>query len=158
MRLEIEVATTDHADVLTELVNELLDEIMTLTGNRYFHVNYQDTMTQAQSWIANGSYVAFFAKDAQSESILGFLSLYESYALYAGGAYGTIPEFYVRPPYRSIGIGRQLLEKASDVGKSKGWKQLEVITPPIPPYEKTLQFYENNGFHVTGGKKLKLLL
>jgi GNAT superfamily N-acetyltransferase len=84
--------------------------------------------------------------------------LCESHALYAEGAFGTIPELYVRPEYRSQGLGRSLLSQAMAFGSSRGWKRLEVATPPLPEFDRTLAFYEREGFAVTGGRKLKLLL
>jgi len=43
-------------------------------------------------------------------------------------------------------------------GASKGWTRLEVTTPPLPAFERTLAFYEREGFAITGGRKLKTLL
>ena len=45
-------------------------------------------------------YFVFVARDGIGSAV-GFVTLYESYALYAEGAFGTIPELYVRPAYRS---------------------------------------------------------
>ena len=81
--------------------------------------------------------------------------MYESYALYAEGAYGTIPELYVKPEYRSLNIGKLLLEKVKEFSMSKNWKRLEVTTPPLPEFNRTLSFYENNNFKIAGGRKLK---
>lgn len=81
--------------------------------------------------------------------------MYESYALYAEGAYGTIPELYIRPEYRSLNIGKYLLEKTKKFATSKNWKRLEVTTPPLPQFDRTLSFYENNSFEIAGGRKLK---
>jgi hypothetical protein len=33
-----------------------------------------------------------------------------------------------------------------------------VTTPPLPPFEKTLAFYEREGFAIAGGRKLKVAL
>ena len=84
------------------------------------------------------------------------MSLYESYALYSEGAYGTIPELYVRSGYRSKNIGKKLLECAMKFAKGKGWQRLEVTTPPLPQFDKTLSFYKTNGFEISGGRKLKV--
>jgi GNAT superfamily N-acetyltransferase len=79
-----------------------------------------------------------------------------SYALYTEGAYGTIPEFYVRPAHRSNGVGTALLSEAKRVGQAKGWRRLEVTTPPLPQFERTLAFYQREGFSISGGRKLKM--
>jgi GNAT superfamily N-acetyltransferase len=86
---------------------------------------------------------------------LGFLALYDSYALYTEGAFGTIPEFFVRPAHRSMGVGTALLTEANRLGRRKGWRRLEVITPPLPQFERTLAFYQRHGFSISGGRKLK---
>jgi len=86
----------------------------------------------------------------------GLLALYESYALYAAGIYGMIPEYYVRPAHRSQGVGAALLGQARLVGKSRGWRRLEVTTPPLPQFDRALSFYRREGFVISGGRKLTL--
>ena len=44
-----------------------------------------------------GIYSVFIASDTSKNIDIGLAALYESHALYAEGAFGTIPEFYVRP-------------------------------------------------------------
>ena len=96
----------------------------------------------------------FIARDDSLRGI-GFVALIESQALYAEGVFGTIPEFYVRPEYRSINVGRQLMSQAKSFAESRGWKRLEVTTPPLPQFDKTLAFYQREGFTISGGRKLK---
>jgi GNAT superfamily N-acetyltransferase len=55
-------------------------------------------------------------------------------------------------------VGEQLLHTAEGYGRERGWKRLEVTTPPLPEFERTIRFYEEQGFTVTGGKKLKISL
>ena len=95
---------------------------------------------------------------ARTEAVLGFIALYESHAVYAGGAFGTISELYVLPAARDRGIGRGLIEAARALARERGWKRLEVTTPPLPQFQRTLDFYHRLGFDVTGGRKLKMLL
>jgi GNAT superfamily N-acetyltransferase len=78
--------------------------------------------------------------------------------LYTEGAFGTIPEFFVRPVNRSKGIGAALLTEVKRVGSTKGWRRLEVTTPPLPQFERTLAFYERQGFSISGGRKMKVEL
>ena len=158
MNVHIEIATPEDAEPLTELVNELLEEIMKLTGNNYFNIDRNGTSARAQTFIEKGSYFAFIARNTKTAQDLGFITLSECYALYTEGIFGTIPELFVKQEHRTKGIGNMLIKKAVQFAKSKGWARLEVTTPPIPPFEETLQFYETHGFSVTGGKKLKLPL
>lgn len=74
------------------------------------------------------------------------------------GAFGTIPEIFVRLEFRSQNVGMRLVEQAKSFGSSRGWKRLEVTTPPLPEFDKTLAFYEREEFVITGGRKLKVLL
>jgi hypothetical protein len=51
-----------------------------------------------------------------------------------------------------------LLSEAKRLGQEKGWTRLEVITPPLPQFDRTMAFYEREGFSISGGRKLKLEL
>jgi hypothetical protein len=50
------------------------------------------------------------------------------------------------------------MQAAKEYGRGKGWKRLEVTTPPLPEFDRTFHFYETHGFDVAGGKKMKVLL
>jgi GNAT superfamily N-acetyltransferase len=152
--ITIEKATSDHAPAISILVGELLKEIMDTIGVEAFNFNLEETTERLRDFIDTEKYFVFIAQDS-NEDILGFISLYESYALYAEGAFGTIPELYVRPAHRSKRIGSLLLSETRLFGATRGWKRLEVTTPPLPQFEKTLAFYEREGFEISGGRKLK---
>jgi len=139
------------------MVGELLEEIMQTIGEQVFAFSFSDTASRLEEFIAREKYFVFIARCRQGNPA-GFIALYESYALYAEGAFGTIPELYVRPEYRNAGLGRRLVSDAKAFGASRGWKRLEVTTPPLPEFGLTLAFYEREGFEVTGGRKMKVLL
>ncbi|MCK5810632.1 MAG: GNAT family N-acetyltransferase [Cocleimonas sp.] len=139
------------------MVGELLDEIMQATKEPAFTFHQDETLKRIKILLKEDKYWVFIALDNNNVPI-GFVSLYESYALYAEGAYGTLPELYVRANYRSQNIGKELLDKAIAFAQQKHWKRLEVTTPPIPEFSRTLQFYRENSFQITGGRKLKLTL
>jgi len=143
----------DYYD-LSLMVGELLNEIMQKIDAPVFNYNQVETEKREKSLIEKGKYWVFLAKDKISERNIGFVSLYESYALYSEGEYGRIPELYVRPEYRSESVGLMLLNKASKFAISKNWERLEVTTPPLPEFERTLNFYQKNGFLISGGRKL----
>lgn len=149
------IQSSDYED-LSCMVGELLNEIMDKINLKTFNYNAEETKARARELISKEKYWVFIAKDLESDENIGFVSLYESYALYPEGAYGTIPELFGRPNWRSGTIGRKLLQKAIGFGASKGWKRLEVTTPPLPEFDKTLSFYQVNGFEISGGRKLKI--
>ena len=67
-----------------------------------------------------------------------------------------MPELYVKKDWRSQSIGQKLLVKVTAFAKEKNWQRIEVTTPPLPEFERTLRFYQKNGFEITGGRKLKM--
>ncbi|HSF69525.1 MAG TPA: GNAT family N-acetyltransferase [Nitrospira sp.] len=154
MPVRIIRAEPAHAAVIAQLVGELLQEIMTAIGANVFSFGLSDTETRVRTWLSNGSYTVFLACTDRNE-VMGFLAVYESYALYAEGAFGTIPELYVRPRFRSQGVGARLLAEARQFAMSRGWTRLEVTTPPLPQFERTLAFYERHNFSISGGRKMK---
>lgn len=155
--ITIHKATTNHAHDVAIMVGELLHEIMNAIGIQAFHFDLAETTARLTDFIWHEKYFVFIARDKEAGAV-GFISLYESYALYAEGAFGTIPELYVRPEFRSQDIGHRLVEQAKAFGKSRSWKRLEVTTPPLPQFDRTLSFYERDGFAITGGRKLKVTL
>ncbi|MBV2089364.1 MAG: GNAT family N-acetyltransferase [Candidatus Thiodiazotropha sp. (ex Ctena orbiculata)] len=153
--ITIHTATVNDVQKVAMLVDELLTEITHAIGVQAFNYDLEVTSLKLKDLIEQKNYFVFVARNEQSESI-GLLTLYESYALYAGGTFGTIPELYVRPDYRSNKVGLRLLSHAKEFADSKGWSRLEVTTPPLPQFDKTLAFYVREGFSITGGRKLKM--
>lgn len=149
-------AAADAADIAS-LVGELLQEIMTAIGSRVFNFALDETMQRLRDFVDREKYFVFVARDGDGNAI-AFVALHECYALYAEGAFGTIPELYVRPDWRSRQVGTRLLEQARAFGRARGWTRLEVTTPPLPCFDRTLAFYEREGFAITGGRKLKIAL
>lgn len=156
MMLHIARADTHDAEAIATMVGELLHDIMAAVNDKVFGFDHADTVDRARAWIKKDLYTVLLA--TLDSKPVGFLALYESYALYTEGVYGTIPEFYVRSAYRSQGIGSALLVEAKAIGHQRRWKRLEVTTPPLPQFDRTLSFYERNGFTISGGRKLKLIL
>jgi len=153
MNIQIIKATKKDSLDLSVMTGELLQEIMDKINIKAFNFNQKETQKRAEELISKELYFVFIAKDKNKS--IGFISMYESYALYAEGAYGTIPELYIKKEYRSVNIGKLLLEKAKEFAISKKWKRLEVTTPPLPQFDRTLSFYEDNSFEIAGGRKLK---
>lgn len=127
------------------MVGELLNEIMSAIGVQAFNFNLNETTDRLRDFIEREKYFMFVARGEDAGAV-GFVALYESHALYAEGAFGTIPELFVRPEFRSQNVGLHLVEQAKFFGNSLGWKRLEVTTPPLPQFDKTLAFYGARGF------------
>ena len=155
--ITIETATPGDSHEIAVMVGELLSEIMNAIGVQTFNFDQEETTDRLRDFLNREKYFVFIARDEVGKNV-GFLALYESHALYAEGAFGTIPELYVRPEYRSNNIGFHLVSRAKSFGASRGWKRLEVTTPPLPQFDKTLAFYEREGFAIAGGRKLKVAL
>lgn len=153
----IQQATANDAQDVAVMVGELLADIMKAIGVQAFNFDLAETVSRLASFLEQGKYFVFVARTSDGDAA-GFIALYESYALYAEGAFGTIPELYVRPAFRSHGLGLRLVAQAKAFGASRSWTRLEVTTPPLPQFDRTLAFYEREGFSITGGRKLKVSL
>ena len=100
---------------------------------------------------ADGGAVHAFLAREDGEPV-GVLTLTETFAIYAGGRYGVIDELYVAPEHRWRGIGRRLLDAAVVFARARGWRRIDVTAPPGPKWERTVRFYESQGFVFTGPK------
>lgn len=146
-------AETADADDVAVLVGELLHEIMARIDSNVFHFDLAETAKRLETFVAEEKNFVFAAQ-ADDETV-GFVTVYESFALYAEGAFGTMAELYVRPAYRSQGLGKALIDAVKAFGETRGWSRLEVTTPPLPQFDATLAFYEREGFAISGGRKMK---
>ena len=152
--MEVHEASPEDATEIAQQVGALLEEIIAVTGQKVFNFEVEDAKSHLSDFLRQGKYFVLVVR-AESGAISGFVTMYESFALYAEGVFGTIAEVFVLPEYRSRGIGRHLCEAAKYFGVKRGWRRLEVTTPPLPEFDRTLGFYERQGFSVTGGRKLK---
>lgn len=154
--LTIAQAQPEDAEAVAHMVKALLEEIMAATGAAHFKAEEAELRIRCCDFLQQGAYTVWLAR--KENETVGVVTLTEARALYAGGSFGLIPEFYVAPEFRSHGVGAALLDAVREHGRARGWTRLEVTTPPLPEFERTLRFYEANGFEVTGGRKLKAML
>lgn len=75
-----------------------------------------------------------------------------------GGKIGLIQEFYISPEYRAAGVGSMLIEQVKKYGKQHDWSCIELCTPPLPAFERTLNFYQQKGLIPVGGRKMRQTL
>ena len=155
--IALQLASADDAPEVAALAGELLNEIMDTIGVQAFHFDRGETEARLLDFLAREKYFVFVARHPSAGAV-GFVAMSESCALYAEGVFGTVTELYVRPPFRSQRLGHALVEHARAFAAARGWKRLEVTTPPLPEFNRTLAFYAREGFTITGGRKLKLAL
>src|SRR5713101_7196607 len=100
--------TPDRTLAIAAMVGELLDEIMQMIGARAFHFDLDETAARLRQFTVNEKYFVFVAREQGSTADAGFITMHESFSLYAEGIFGTIPELYVRPGYRQKQVGKML--------------------------------------------------
>lgn len=151
--IKFRVATAEDATQIGVLVVKLTSEICELTNARHFDIDSQGTILRCGELLSAGHYSAIVGFDG--ETAVAVATLTETYALYAGGKVGVIQEFYVLPEYRSGGLGAILLEQVKAHGTQHHWTCLELCTPPLPAFDRTLSFYQDNGLVPVGGRKMR---
>ena len=158
MAVAIRRATQADAAEISRMVKALTDEIIEMIGEAHFDVDPQASTLLAREWIEADRYVSYIAFDEVGGAAIGVATLCESRSLYAQGVFGIIQEFYVSPQWRSREVGAHLVEACVAHGHASGWKRLELATPPLPEFARTVSFYKDNGFEPTGGRKMRRLL
>ena len=151
--MKYKIIDESQAEEIAKLAVCLTNEIIERTGIKHFDVDIPLAIELCDKYISTGIYHVLAAFD--ENQIVGFGAMCESHSLYAEGAFGIIQEFYVIPNYRSKEVGKSLIKEIVDFAKAKGWKRLELCTPPIPEFDRTVDFYKYNGFEITGGYKMK---
>jgi GNAT superfamily N-acetyltransferase len=154
--VNIVLAEPADAGEIAAMAVALTEEISAGVGVRQFDLDPAATAALCRDMLADGRYLVLLARSGPAP--VGFAGLSEGRSLYAGGAIGTIQELYVAPARRLSGLGAALLEEAARLGRERGWQRLEVCTPPLPAFSRSLAFYERHGYAVTGGRKLKKFL
>jgi len=158
MAVTIRQATPADAPEVARMVKALTDEIIEMIGEEHFDVDTQLSAVLGRDWIEGGKYVAYLALNDASGQTIGVATLCESRSLYAQGVFGIIQEFYVAKQWRSREVGAHLVEACVAHGRAARWKRLELATPPLPEFARTVSFYKDNGFEPTGGRKMRRLL
>ncbi|MDU0354391.1 GNAT family N-acetyltransferase [Paraglaciecola aquimarina] len=154
-KYEFRLATLGDAVVIAELVCALTQEITSATGADLVD-QLPQTSELCKRLMGQGEYAAFLA--IAEQEVVAIATFTETYALYAGGKMGVIQECYVRPEHRGEKIGARLLAHVKQYGKHQSWACIELCTPPLPAYSRTLNFYQQNGLVPVGGRKMREML
>ena len=156
MEISFRVATVNDVDLIGSLVVDLTAEICELTNTAHFDIDLSGTIERCKMLINDGHYAAIIG--SHNETPIAVVTMSETYALYAGGKIGVIQEFYVSPNFRASGIGSMLIEQVKTYGTKHEWSCIELCTPPLPEFERTLNFYQKNGLSPVGGRKMRQAL
>ncbi len=154
--MEYREVNINESKEIAKLAVCLTNEIIERTGIKHFDVDSPLAEKLCDEFLSSGRYSVLAAFDGNQ--VIGFGALCESHSLYAEGTFGIIQEFYILPEYRSKSVGKELLRKIVEFAKIKNWVRLELCTPPVPEFERTVAFYEENGFEITGGYKMKCVI
>ncbi|MEM7343118.1 MAG: GNAT family N-acetyltransferase [Chloroflexota bacterium] len=154
-QIKITQATVKEADIVAGFVYALECELLPDQKDDFD----RDALLAGAQKMLEPTYDGFWALIAYNEAneAVGLLTLNECAAIYAQGRFGEIPELYIIPDYRSAGVGAHLIEAASDFGRQRNWPFLEVGAPSVPRWQRTVDFYQRQGFTIVG-PRLELIL
>lgn len=153
MNIYFRKATSNDSECIGELVVQLTSEICELTNAKHFDIDLNGTIKRCRELLIDGHYVAIIG--FHENTAVAVVTMSETYALYAGGKIGIIQEFYVAPEYRASGVGSMLVENVKAHGIQMNWSCIELCTPPLPEFERALNFYLQNGLKPVGGRKMR---
>lgn len=156
MEINFRAATVKDSSLIGSLVVKLTTEICELTKAQHFDIDLNETIKRCGELITDGHYSAIIG--LYKNNPIAVVTMVETYALYAGGKIGVIQEFYVSPEFRDSGVGSMLIEQVKDYGNNNNWSYIELCTPPLPEFDRTLNFYQKNGLIPVGGRKMKQTL
>jgi GNAT superfamily N-acetyltransferase len=124
-RVTIRQAGAEEGDLVGRLAQALLAELYPDYAREFGEAGF---IAKARRALACGDRFWAFVAEYRGEAV-GLITLNECCSIYAGGAFGEIPELYVDPKCRSLALGEKLIEHVKQVGKSRGWKNIEVGAP-----------------------------
>ena len=138
----MKITRASEADLpeVFEAIESLLSELC----NTPYQIAPTELLPLTVEKLQSDEYIVFIARD--SDELVGMVTLSRSFAVYAGGYFGIIHEFYVAPKHRSKRLGMQLMNHVKQFSKDKGWKRLEVGAPDQPNWKRTKDFYVREGF------------
>ena len=144
--MEIRAATLAESATVAELVLALLEELSAPEPSGYDAAGLTEL---ALTLMRGGEVHGLLAWEGREP--VGVLVLNGCASLYAG-RFGEITELYIKPAWRSAGVGQSLLEAAREFARGRAWTRLEVGTPELPAWARTAAFYRRNGFIETGAR------
>jgi GNAT superfamily N-acetyltransferase len=146
-------ATPTEAELVGRLAHDLLAELYPDYARQFGIAGF---IAKAATALAlRDRFWAFLAEDAGTP--VGLITLNECCSIYAGGAFGEIPEFYIAPHWRGRALGARMIDEVKTFGRARGWRNIEVGAPDRENWSRSIAFYKRLGF-VEVGPRLDLTL
>ena len=147
--VSIRHATSADKDAVGELAHRLLLDI---DSPRFDPQGYAAAASELLD--SNSGFIAYLAVtgggNGTDEKVVGLITLAETCALFSGGRFGELQEFYIDPEYRSGGLGQRMLHFAVAEGKRRKWQRLQVNAPSPEKSQRSYDFYRKAGFEDIG--------
>ena len=95
----------------------------------------------------------------QGNELVGIIGVSWQVAMRIPGRYGVIQELWVKPEFRYMTIGADLLRALAEVARKQGVERIEVGLPSerYPALDATEAFYINNGFTQIGTRMRRVI-
>lgn len=132
MTIHICKAIPNDFEAIYSFINELEGQV--------FDKENQSKIFQEVLQNPNNIYLVAF----DDETPVGFISCHAQNLLHHSGLIGEIQEMFVAEKYRSVGVGKLLIENLVAAAKQLNFLQLEVTSSKRR--EKAHQFYMREGF------------
>jgi GNAT superfamily N-acetyltransferase len=146
-QIRVVEATPSDGETVGTMVHALLSELF---AESIADFDRDKMCRTAETLLAGDTRVWGLMAQTGDDAPVGLLMLNECAAIYAGGNFGEISEFYVAPSHRSAGVGALLVDAAAEFGRSRGWPEIEVGAPDAPRWQRTVDFYLGRGFKEVG--------
>jgi len=143
----IRLAGSDDAPAVGGMTYRLLQEIDTA---RYSAGDYAETARTLFEGAGDFLVLLAFSDRVQAGNPAGMLTISVSSALYAGGRYAEIQEFFVDDTCRGLGIGKRLLAAAEALARERDWERLQLHVSRERDGGRSYDFYRRNGFEESG--------
>ncbi len=147
-------ATPSDARAVAEAVHALLVEL----GGRPAAVDAIER--EARTLVRNPEAGALLLAESNGTGLVGLLGASWLSALHIPGRYGLIQELWVHPSWRSLTIGRDLIEAVFALARARRIARVEVGLPSdgFAGLAATAAFYRGNGFELLGARMRRTLL
>jgi GNAT superfamily N-acetyltransferase len=144
-------ATSADKDAVGHLAHRLLSDI---DAPRFDPQGY--AAIAGELLASDSGFIAYLAVTGEgdegdgAEKVVGLITLAETCALFSGGHFGELQEFFIDPAYRSGGLGQRMLRFAVEEGKRRNWQRLQVNAPAPEKSQRSYDFYKKAGFEDIG--------